>query len=106
MLELATPLGEAQGWPGLLPGITGLMSHYEAMSKVEMVNEDITYQKLVTERASRLLRGGSFSYRPSFVRSAQRNGGAPAYRFDTVGFRPARTLPLDTFTPLPLKTSE
>jgi formylglycine-generating enzyme required for sulfatase activity len=41
-----------------------------------------------------VLRGGSFGNQASFVRSANRSGGAPADRVNIVGFRPART-----FTP-------
>jgi formylglycine-generating enzyme required for sulfatase activity len=43
---------------------------------------------------SRVLRGGSFSDRASFVRSAFRGNDVPAYRINYLGFRPART-----FTP-------
>ena len=43
---------------------------------------------------SRVLRGGSFLSQSSAVRSSYRYGSVPAYRYDSVGFRPART-----FTP-------
>jgi formylglycine-generating enzyme required for sulfatase activity len=39
----------------------------------------------------RLLRGGTFNFRPALVRSAYRNGGAPSNRSLNVGFRLART---------------
>jgi formylglycine-generating enzyme required for sulfatase activity len=39
----------------------------------------------------RVLRGGSWINYPTFVRSAIRNRVDPAYRFDNVGFRLART---------------
>jgi formylglycine-generating enzyme required for sulfatase activity len=39
----------------------------------------------------RLLRGGAFSNRPSYVRSAYRNWNQPANRVIIYGFRPART---------------
>ena len=39
----------------------------------------------------RLLRGGSFNYRPAIVRSAYRNWIAPSYRDTIYGFRLART---------------
>jgi formylglycine-generating enzyme required for sulfatase activity len=42
----------------------------------------------------RVMRGGSFGVRAVNVRSARRNGSAPAIRDDNLGFRPART-----FTP-------
>ena len=41
----------------------------------------------------RLLRGGTFIYQPSNVRSANRNWNRPAYRGNYNGFRPARTYP-------------
>jgi formylglycine-generating enzyme required for sulfatase activity len=43
---------------------------------------------------ARVLRGGSFNDRVSFVRSALRLMVVPTFRSDAVGFRPART-----FTP-------
>ena len=52
---------------------------------------------------NRLLRGGSFDVPASLMRSAFRNGVVPTYRSDgDVGLRPARTLPLDGLTALPL----
>jgi len=42
---------------------------------------------------NRLLRGGSFTNRPSLVRSANRNDNWPTFRSDNVGFRPSRTYP-------------
>jgi formylglycine-generating enzyme required for sulfatase activity len=39
----------------------------------------------------RVLRGGSFYFRPSFIRSASRLVYLPVDRSDDVGFRPART---------------
>ncbi len=49
------------------------------------------------ECAGRSLRGGSWSYRPGWVRSAYRFGGGLAGRFGSVGFRLARTLLLFPF---------
>ena len=40
----------------------------------------------------RVLRGGSWSYGPEWLRSAARRGGDPRGRFNIVGFRLARTL--------------
>jgi formylglycine-generating enzyme required for sulfatase activity len=42
--------------------------------------------------ASRVLRGGSWSNFPQWLRSATRNNVSPAYRYSLVGFRAARTL--------------
>jgi eukaryotic-like serine/threonine-protein kinase len=51
----------------------------------------------------RLVRGGSFAYLPSLMRSAYRGSNlAPSVQDTNVGFRPARTLPLGFFTALPL----
>jgi formylglycine-generating enzyme required for sulfatase activity len=56
----------------------------------------------INKTTSRVLRGGSFIVRASVVRSADRLWGVPTGRNHHVGFRPARTLPLDGFTALPL----
>jgi formylglycine-generating enzyme required for sulfatase activity len=43
----------------------------------------------------RVLRGGSFLFLPSYVRSASRLLYAPAGNFNGYGFRPARTFPVE-----------
>jgi len=43
------------------------------------------------DKVYRVLRGGSFSLQASLVRSAGRVGSQPVLRFNTFGFRPART---------------
>jgi formylglycine-generating enzyme required for sulfatase activity len=50
----------------------------------------------------RLVRGGSWSVGPSFLRVAFRVGSQPAFRFDYLGLRVARTLTAGGLTPLPL----
>src|SRR5262249_8799330 len=50
-------------------------------------------QEAIREDISRVLRGGSCGDQASDVRSASRDGGLPADRFDHVGFRVARTSP-------------
>jgi formylglycine-generating enzyme required for sulfatase activity len=65
------------------------------------VIEDIEDKLSINTQESRVLRGGASIYRASYVRSALRNGNVPSFRYFLVGFRPARTLPLDTFTALP-----
>ena len=50
---------------------------------------------------SLVLRGGSWLDRASNVRSAVRSYNAATLRVVFIGFRPARTLPLDGFTALP-----
>jgi formylglycine-generating enzyme required for sulfatase activity len=49
----------------------------------------------------RVLRGGSFVYQPANVRSAYRLWNVPTTRYNDMGFRPARTLPLGSFPALP-----
>ena len=58
---------------------------------------------LIISLDNRLLRGGSFDVPAFIVRSAFRQGVVPTYRSDgDVGLRPARTLPTDGLTVLPL----
>ena len=47
----------------------------------------------ITHKHPRILRGGSFFYRPALVRSAFRDGVAPSNRYSDGGFRLARTYP-------------
>jgi serine/threonine protein kinase/formylglycine-generating enzyme required for sulfatase activity len=54
--------------------------------------EDIEDNKDIIGRTKRVLRGGSFDYHASYVRSAYRIWNVPSYGFDIVGFRPARTI--------------
>ena len=54
-------------------------------------NDNINISESIIEKNPRLLRGGSFIYPPAFVRSANRNRNAPAYRSTDDGFRPSRT---------------
>jgi len=53
--------------------------------------EENTGIKGITDRLRRVLRGGSFIYHASTVRSADRRRYAPWERTSDVGFRPART---------------
>jgi formylglycine-generating enzyme required for sulfatase activity len=55
----------------------------------------------INKTAYRVLRGGSFDLPASLVRSAYRFWDMPSDRLNLVGFRPARTLPLGSFTALP-----
>jgi formylglycine-generating enzyme required for sulfatase activity len=54
--------------------------------------EDDKEDNLLISNASRVLRGGSFTNSPAYVRSASRSGGVPINRFSNNGFRPARTI--------------
>ncbi len=55
--------------------------------------DSINVIEVVNEKLPRLLRGGSFNYRPAYIRSADRNKDFPSYRNAFYGFRPARTYP-------------
>jgi serine/threonine protein kinase/formylglycine-generating enzyme required for sulfatase activity len=56
---------------------------------------------VVISTDSRALRGGSFFFLASSIRSACRLYNVPAIHDLSIGFRPARTLRLDSFTALP-----
>jgi formylglycine-generating enzyme required for sulfatase activity len=56
----------------------------------------------VPSTVSRVMRGGSYFYHASFMRSAYRDSSVPAFLVSHVGFRVARTLPLDGFPALPI----
>jgi formylglycine-generating enzyme required for sulfatase activity len=45
----------------------------------------------INDQNNRVFRGGSFGYQASLVRSACRGSNGPAYRFNYLGIRPART---------------
>jgi len=60
----------------------------------DMHNTDnIMLPETVHDRNPRLLRGGSFSNQPAYVRSAVRGRNTPSIRSPNSGFRPARTYP-------------
>jgi len=69
--------------------------------KGDEVAEDKEDQSVISPAQGRVLRGGSFVHQASIVRSANRFSYAPTNRFNNYGFRPARTLPLGSFTALP-----
>ena len=48
--------------------------------------------QIVQDQQRRVLRGGAFTYRPGFIRSAQRGRGEPQIAYPTAGFRVARTM--------------
>jgi len=53
--------------------------------------EDPKYS-VVNEQTNRLLRGGSFTYLPAYLRSGFRKYYQPSNRIYDLGFRPARTV--------------
>jgi formylglycine-generating enzyme required for sulfatase activity len=57
----------------------------------EVTSDLINMSSSITDKNSRLLRGGSFTVRAAGVRAAFRGGYAPAFRSTDYGFRPART---------------
>ena len=54
--------------------------------------DDVEAELAVGPAVSRVLRGGSFFFQASLLRSAHRAGNVPADRFLNNGFRVARTL--------------
>jgi formylglycine-generating enzyme required for sulfatase activity len=68
--------------------------------KGEEAAEDKEDELVISPTQSRVLRGGSFLSRASYLRSATRLCYVPSYRYDDFGFRVARTLPLSPFTAL------
>jgi len=83
-LGLSDMLGNAWEWcqDPYLPYSTG---------GTLFIDTNIKRLEYINERNPRLLRGGAFSFRPAFVRSANRNWNAPADRLTSLGFRLART---------------
>ncbi len=57
------------------------------------LNDILNTFSYITDKRHRLLRGGTFSYRPAFVRSADHDRNAPSFRSTDGGFRPSRTYP-------------
>jgi formylglycine-generating enzyme required for sulfatase activity len=110
-----TKTSQERTWPvgSLKPNDTGLFDmqgnvnewcqeRYVSYSgSLGSVSEDREDNTSIRDSTSRLLRSGSFSYLASDVRSAQRNNDQPRTRSVTYGFRPSRTLPLVSLTPLP-----
>ena len=76
---------------------------YEAYDKggAGKATEDIEVKTDKNSNVSRVLRGGSFLDLASYLRSASRLNYVPTIRDNSDGFRPARTLPLGSFTALP-----
>ena len=73
---------------------------YPASTKNRPV-EDREDTTPVTDEQVRVLRSSSFNLHPSATRSAGRGWGRPTTRLLNGGFRPARSLPLSFFAPLP-----
>jgi formylglycine-generating enzyme required for sulfatase activity len=63
--------------------------------------EDTEDELVVSSTDGRVLRGGSFLTPASYTRSAFRFPNVPTTRYNLIGFRPARTLRLGSFTALP-----
>jgi formylglycine-generating enzyme required for sulfatase activity len=80
---------------------TWCQERFKAYSEGNKATDDTEDELMVKSTDSRVLRGGSFYYLASLVRSAFRSPTVPTFRNYTVGFRPARTLPLGSFTALP-----
>jgi formylglycine-generating enzyme required for sulfatase activity len=74
---------------------------YNSYPKSDSICTDSEDDLAVNGTDRRVLRGGSFSFPASYVRSALRGDFVPTSRLNHIGFRPARTLPLASFTALP-----
>ena len=83
-LGLFDVLGNAEEWCE-----DDYESHAPGMEYTEKVNSYLS----ITDKNSRLLRGGGFPFHPTNVRAAVRNWDQPLYRTIVRGFRPARTYP-------------
>ena len=68
------------------------------IGKGDKVVNDIEDGQVILPTTGRVLRGGSFVYLASDMRSALRNMNVPTIRHTAYGFRVARTLPLDGST--------
>ena len=100
--------GEKHTWPvgGLKPNGFGLFdmqgnamewchdsyAAYDVSDPKKATPENL-HVRPVTLSSALTLRGGSFTYQPSFVRSAYRAYSRPSNRLSGVGFRPSRTYP-------------
>jgi len=80
---------------------TWCQERFKAYPEGNKATDDTEDELVVKSTDSRVLRGGSFVYQASNVRSASRDNFVPTRRYNSVGFRPARTLPLGSFTALP-----
>ena len=67
----------------------------------DTANDDQEGDRSVAREVSRVLRGGSFGFQPSLLRSAYRYDDVPSTRSDSYGLRVARTLQPVPLTPLP-----
>jgi formylglycine-generating enzyme required for sulfatase activity len=79
-------LGNAWQW------CDNLCNNYP-VAKDGSVSEDPGNPSVVGDKASRIVRGGSFFNHASNVRSAYRNDFVPPGRYEGLGFRVARTYP-------------
>ena len=72
------------------------MDKFEPYSSADVFSDDTSQGGKVSNDvdSSRVLRGGSFSYVATLMRSASRSGGLPGKRYDGIGFRVSRTYSL------------
>jgi formylglycine-generating enzyme required for sulfatase activity len=68
---------------------------YPEVQGKQAIDDTEEAQLVVRNSLMRALRGGGYFLEASFVRSAYRGWCIPTVRFDRVGVRPARTIPLD-----------
>jgi serine/threonine protein kinase/formylglycine-generating enzyme required for sulfatase activity len=83
---------------------TWCQERFKAYPEGNKATEDTEDEAVVKGTHSRVLRGGAFFDQASNFRSACRNNTVPQGRSTGIGFRPARTLRLGSFTVLPPAT--
>jgi hypothetical protein len=70
---------------------TWCQESYKPYPQREEVSEDKEDTLTIVSTNSRVLRGGSFSFHASYVRSSDRTNYVPSTRYGSNGFRPVRT---------------
>ena len=78
---------------------------YKPHAMGENATPDIDDDSDVRNNVGRMLRGGGFESRASSGRLAYRRTYVPTDRYTFLGFRPARTLPPDSLTALPITSN-
>ena len=88
--EYTSPVGSFAANPFGLKDMHGNVWEWVSDWKGDYAAEPQQDPKGSSSGAHRVLRGGSWSYAPRLVRSADRSSRTPAYRYDDLGFRLAQ----------------
>jgi eukaryotic-like serine/threonine-protein kinase len=89
-LTIPNDLGLFDMLGNMIEWCQGRYELYEPASASHIIDA-INMKEYIDVETNRLLRGGSFSFQPSYVRSAYRDRYAPSSRPASDGFRPSRT---------------